>query len=190
MDQVINSDAIQAIINLTVLLQDMWPVILRLSYFTGFIFMGLAVFASLNTQNQIMMRSAIAGLPNKTAMMYFIAGILLLSLPGTLYHISMSIFNNSSLSVLSYTSLKPNVKGTGTVVTMVKFALAIIMTVGLIAVFKGIIGLVTNQGSIQAVGAAVFNGVFGAVCVNFVLFVQHFGDTLGGSYKTSIDKFF
>ncbi len=190
MAQLENSEVVQAIINLTVTLKDFWPIVLRLSYFTGFVFVIASCFLAMNTQNRMMMQSSMGGLPSKTSMTVFIAGLLLLNVPGFLYHISDSIFRSSSLSVLSYQSLTTNVKQSGTLGTYITFAVAVVMFTGLLSILKGCIMVATSGDNPQAIGSALLRFIFGSLAVNGTLFMTHLGDTLGGSFKSNIDKFF
>ena len=185
-----NSDAIQAITNLTAELKLIWPIIMKLMSFVGFLFVASALLISMSPQYTMMMRSAMSGMPSKVAMTFFGVGILLIQIPSFLFHLSDTIFNNSSLSLLSYTALTTGVSQTGNLGVFLNFFVAVVMFVGLISTLKGLIGYAVQGGNAQALLSTIMHLGFGAMCINCKLIMQAVGASLGGVYQSNIDKFF
>jgi len=185
-----NSDAIQAIANLTAELKLIWPIIMKLMSFVGFLLVATSVLASMSPQYTMMMRSAMGGLPNKMSLTLFGVGVLLIQIPTFLYHLSDTIFNNSSLSLLSYTALTTGVTQTGNLGVFLNFFVAVVMFVGLLSTIKGLIGYAAQGGNAQALLSTIMHLGFGAMCINCKLIMQAVGASLGGVYQSNIDKFF
>ncbi len=185
-----NSDVLQALKNITATLQAFWPVILKLSYLGGFCFICGAIIICATQNNRMMMQSSISIMPSKGAIMSALAGIILLNVPAIIFHISDSIFRHSSLSVLSYKFLQTGVTVTDTIGVYVSFAVAIIIMIGLCAVIKSGFLIKSSSDNPQALWAAINHCVFGSLVVNISLLMTEIGETLGGSYKSTIDTFF
>lgn len=190
MDVITNSDVLQALVNITAELKVIWPILMKLTSFVGLIFIASSIFLAVNPQYTMMMRSALSSLPNKMSLIFFCIGVLLLRLPAFLYHVSDSVFNNSSLTVLSYQALSTGVTKDGAIGIYLDFFITVVMIVGLISVLKGLIGYAIQGGNAQALAATVMHIGVGAICVNISLFMQHIGASLGGVYQSNIDKFF
>ena len=190
MDPLANSEVVQVLINITNELRVIWPLIMTLTAFIGFVFVVASVFLAINSQYTMMMRSALAGLPNKTSLILFFSGILLLHVPGFLFHVSDTVFKNSALSILSYQTLNTGVNRTGSLGVYLDFFVAVVMTVGLFSMLKGLIGYAIQGGSAQALGPTLAHIGVGSICANINLFMPHLGETFGGAFQSNIDKFF
>ena len=185
-----SSDVLSLVENLTDLLIDFWPITLRIGYFIGLILFACAVLMATTPKNRMMMQTGLQALPDKACLFTLFAAIMLMNLPAWLYHLSDSVFRSSTLTVLSYQTLNPNVKTTDELGKYITFAVTVVMFTGLITLLRSLIMLQRSGSDPNQFWGAVSYAAGGCLATNFALFMSHLGESLGGVYKAQIDKFF
>lgn len=170
-----NSDLMQAIANLSENLGPFWDLFHIIAYILG----ALMLVGSL-----LYMRSQGQGHGHSQgiggAFIGVVCGVALLGLPALLDALSSTIFETSAPTSLSSVS-----GGSGADGVFIKFAIRVIMLVGLYAVIKGITMLKDHARSQQGgtLWSAMVHLCMGILCINVEVFMRVLAESIGGVFK-------
>lgn len=169
-----NSDLMQAIANISENLGPFWDLFHVIAYIIG-AFMLVGSLLYMRSQGHGGHQQGIGG-----AFIGMVCGVLLLALPTLLDALSNTIFEASAPTSLSSVS-----GGSGADGVFIKFAIRVIMLVGLYAVIKGITMLKDHARSQQggALWSATVHLVMGIICINVEIFMRVLAESIGGVFK-------
>lgn len=154
-------------------LQQWWPNLIRLFYLIGVIFGVISMIQAINPKNRF---------NRGVAVWAFVTSILLLNFPALMDSLAMTIFNQSSEQMLSYSP--PESPGS----IYIQFAVYVIGIVGIIGIARGLCLL--RQAAQQSMNFSkgivhIFGGI---IAVNLVTFLRGIGATIGGDVQSYITK--
>lgn len=170
-----NSDLMQAIANISENLGPFWNLFHIIAYIIG---------AGTLISSLIYMRSQGQGHGHQQgiggAFTGVACGILLLALPALLDALSVMIFDASAPTSLSGVS-----GGSGADGVFIKFAIRVIMLVGLYAVIKGVTICKAHARSQQggSLWSATVHIFMGIICINIQSFMLMLAESIGGVFK-------
>lgn len=165
--------------NIVSIIDSFWGPVRLIAILIGYMLVGIGLLCF------AMMQSGKSSTSPYTCLMMIIAGFLMVSLDSFLKTASYSMLGQSSeMDVLGYSA-----EGKSDTAIMYVFAFAVVKLLGFIAGIKGIFVLYSHSTQQKQ---SIFTGfvflIMAVIGLNFEVFLEALGTSLGGAIESSISK--